>query len=200
MTLPDTTAWTYGEPPPPTPRRDPRVAVLFGCCILVGAALAPIAGWLWAALADPPTVRIASDGGLYLGEEALNQQSGVTLWFLVVGAAIGALAGLAVGWFGRRFGWPTVLGVLVVCVVGAVGSRYLGQHVFGPDPAAAAAHATVGTPIQLGVRLDTWVAYLGWPIGGLVGALVAITCWSRSETPSQSPPSSPSLYTPSSAS
>jgi ABC-type uncharacterized transport system permease subunit len=150
-------------------------------------------------LADPPTVRVASDGGLYLGEQALNQQSGVTLWFLVVGLVVGALAGLVTGWFARRFGWPTVVGVLVLCVVGAVGSRYLGQHVFGPDPVAAAAHATVGTPIQLDVRLDTWVAYLGWPIGGLLGALVAITCWSRHETPRQAPPSSPSLYPSSSA-
>ena len=103
MTLPDTTSWTYGEPPPPTPRRDPRVAVLFGCCILVGAALAPIAGWLWAALADPPTVRIASDGGLYLGEQALNQQ--FPELYYPVGQKVAALMDVAV----RTDGKPEAL-------------------------------------------------------------------------------------------
>ncbi len=150
-----------------------------------GRPRAPLAGWLWVTLADPPTVQVASDGGLYLGEQALNQQSEVTLWFLMVGVAVGAVAGLVVGWVGRRYGWPVVIAVLVLCAVGAFGSRYLGVHVFGPDPKAQAAQATVGTPIQLGVHLDTWVAYLGWPIGGLVGALAAIACWSRSETPTQ---------------
>jgi hypothetical protein len=198
VTSPDATVWRYGEPRPPKPRQrlDRRVLGLFGCCILVGAALAPFAGWVWVALANPPTVPVASDGGLYLGEQALNQQSGVTLWFLVVGAAFGAVAGLVVGWLGRRYGWPTVLAVLVLCAIGSVGSRYLGVHVFGPDPAAAAEHAAVGTPIQLDVGLDTWVAYLGWPIGGIVGVLAAISAWSRSES-SPEPPSSPTLYSPS---
>jgi ABC-type uncharacterized transport system permease subunit len=161
---------------------DGRVLGFLGVCVLVGAALAPVAGRVWVVLADPPTVRVAANGGLYLGEQALNQQSGVTLWFLVVGAAFGAVAGLVVGWFGRRFGWPAVIGVLLLCLVGSLGSRYLGVHVFGPDPAAAAAHAAVGTPVQLDVRLDTRVAYLGWPIGGLVGALAAIAGWSRSDS------------------
>jgi len=145
------------------------------------------------ALADPPTVRLAADGGLYLGEQALNQQSEVTLWFLAVGAAFGALAGVGVGWFGRRFGWPTVLAVLLLCAVGAAASGYLGVHVFGPDPVAAAAHAAVGTPVQLGVRIDTRVAYLGWPIGGLVGVLAAIACWSRAETSPVEASSSPTI-------
>ena len=197
MTSPDVTTATYAEPPPANPTVDRRVVGLFGCCALVGAALAPAAGWVWVSVANPPTVPLASNGGLYLGEQALNQQVGVTLWFLVVGAGFGAVAGLVVGWFGQRFGWRTVFAVLVLCVIGSVGSRYLGVHVFGPDQRAEATGATVGTPVQLSVQLDTWVAYLGWPIGGLLGVLGAIAGWSRSESPPQTPPQSPTLYSPS---
>lgn len=195
MTSPETTAWTYGEPPQPEPHRDRRLLVLFGSCVLIGAVLAPIAGWVWVAVADPPSGLVAPNGGLYLGEQALNQQSEVTLWFLAVGAAFGAVAGLGVGWFGQRFGWPTVFAVLVLCAVGSVGSWYLGVHLFGSDPKDAFAGAAVGTPIRMNVQLDTWVAYLGWPIGGLLGALAAIVTWSRSEIPPQGPPS-PTLYSP----
>jgi hypothetical protein len=189
VTRPETMAWTYGEPAAPPPGRDQRVARLIGACVLVGAVLAPFAAWAWVRLADPPTVRLASNRGLYLGEQALNQQSGVTVWFLLVGAGFGAVAGLAVGRFGQRFGWPVVVAVLVLCAVGSLGTRYLGVHAFGADPRAAAAHAAVGTRIRLGVGLDTWVAYLGWPIGGIVGALGAIAGWSRAEMPPNTPPS-----------
>lgn len=170
------------------------LAALLAGCLVAGVLLGVVAGWLWVRLADPPTVPIAANGGLYLGEQALNQQSGVTMWFIVIGAAFGAVAGLVVGWFGQRFGWPAVVAVLLLCVAGSVCSRYLGVHVFGSDAASAAEHATVGTPIQVDVGIDTRIAYLGWPIGGLVGALAAISTWRRSPTrPEQTPPS-PTLY------
>jgi hypothetical protein len=171
-----------------------QTLVLFGASALAGVLLALLAGWLWVRLADPPTVPLAANGGLYLGEQALDQQSGVTVWFLVLGVVFGVVAGLLVGWFGRRVGWPAVVAVLLLSAIGALLSRYLGVHVFGPDSHAAASHAAVGTPIQLDVHLDTWVAYLGWPIGGLVGVLAAIAGWSRVETPPQPPPPSPTLY------
>lgn len=187
------------SPSPPPPRRlpAPRTVAWFGACVLAGLLLSPVVGWLWVSLADPPSVPLAANRGLYLGEQALDQQSGVTLWFLVVGAAFGAVAGVVVGWFGRRVGWPVVFAVLVLCVVGSLGSRYLGVHVFGPDPQEASAHAQVGTLIQIDVRLDTWVAYLGWPIGGLLGVLAAIAGWTRAESSPQTPPPSPTLYSPS---
>ncbi len=169
------------------------VVALFSVSALVGLALAPLAGWLWVALSDPPRAPLYSDGGIYLGEQALNQQSGVTLWFIVVGAGFGAVAGLAVSWFGQRFGWLTVAAVLALCVVGSVVSRYVGVHVFGPDPKAEAARAATGDLIRLGVQLDTWVAYLGWPIGGVLGALAGIAGWSRRETALVSPTVDPSV-------
>lgn len=177
---------TQAEPRPARPAAR-GVVTFFSVSALVGLALAPLAGWLWVVLADPPRAPLYSDGGIYLGEQALNQQAGVTLWFLVIGAAFGVAAGLAVGWFGSRFGWLTVVAVLVLCVIGSVVSRYAGAHVFGPDPRAEAAAASTGDLIRVGVQLDTWIAYLGWPIGGVLGALAAIAGWSRQEPQDTTP-------------
>lgn len=158
-----------------------------GVSALAGLALAPLAGWLWVALSDPPQAPLYADGGVYLGEQALNQQAGVTLWFIVIGAGFGAVAGLAVSLFGARFGWLTVVAVLVLCLVGTLVSRYVGAHVFGSDPKAEVAHAATGDLIRLGVQLDTWVAYLGWPIGGALGALAGISGWNRRDMAPVSP-------------
>lgn len=159
----------------------------------VGALLSVLVGWLWVALSNPPSVPLARGGGIYLGEEALNRDSGVTLWYFVLGLGFGALAGLVIGWFAQRYGWVAVVAVLLLCVVGAVVTRYLGVHAFGADPRDEASHAHVGDAIQIGVSVDTWVAYLGWPIGGLVGALAAIAGWSRSSNPPHLPGKSPTL-------
>lgn len=193
MSSPDVTTASLAERPPAEAFVDARAAGLLGLCLLLGAALGPLAAWIWVSLADPPRVALSSDGGLYLGEQALDRQSGVTLWFLVVGGCFGVVAGLAVCWFGRRSGWWSVVGVLGLCAVGAVVSRYLGVHVFGSDPAVAAGGAQVGDLVQLGVQVDTWVAYLGWPIGGLLGALGAISCWDRSQRQPQMTLPSPTL-------
>ncbi len=181
----------------PTQQAAGGVIALFSVSALIGLALAPLAGWLWVVVADPPSARLYSDGGIYLGEQALNQQSGVTLWFFVVGAAFGVAAGLVVSWLGQRFGWLTVVAVLALCVIGTVLSRYAGVHVFGPDPKAEAASAATGDSIRLGVQVDTWVAYLGWPIGGVLGALAAIAGWNRHEQVLVSPTVDPFVTPPS---
>ena len=144
---------TPGAPPPAADRwRLWPVAVLFGACAGLGALLSPLVGWLWVALSNPPQAPLAPNGGVFLGEQALNQQSGVTLWFLVLGAGFGAAGGLVVGWVGQRFGWLSVMAVLVLCAVATVLTRYLGVHVFGPDPRSEVVGASVGDPI----RLDVW--------------------------------------------
>lgn len=163
------------------------VVALFSVSLLAGLVLGSLAAWLWVSLSDPPQARLYSNGGIYLGEQALNQQAGITLWFFVIGAGFGVVAGLAVSWVGFRFGWLTVAAVVALCVVGSIVSRYAGVHVFGPDPHAQAAHASTGDLIRLGVQVDTWVAYLGWPIGGVLGALAGIAGWSRHEKPSSWP-------------
>lgn len=156
-----------------------RLVLFLVGCLVVGALLGVLGGWLWVHFANPPRVPVES-GGVVLGEVALDAQAGETVWFMVVGAVLGAVAGLAVGWTGARHGWVTVLGVLLLCGAGTVVSRYLGHQLFGADTAAAARQAGVGHLVRLGVDIGTPAAYLGWPIGGLVGAVAGISGWAES--------------------
>ena len=65
-------------------------AVFVGVCVLVGVVLAFPAAWVWLQAGRPARRRAHQAGhqaGIALGEVQLNQQAGVTLWFLVVGLA-----------------------------------------------------------------------------------------------------------------
>jgi ABC-type uncharacterized transport system permease subunit len=150
-------------------------ALFVVCAALAGVVVAFPAGWAWAHVADPPAGELTKTG-VVLGELQLNQQSEVTLWFLVVGAVAGFLAGLVVGWLGRRRGVEVVVAVVALCLVGAWLSAYLGIHVFGPDEKAEALTASVGDLVTSRLTLGTDLAYLGWPIGGVAGACLALLC------------------------
>ena len=155
-------------------------AVFVGVCVLVGVVLSFPAAWVWLQLANPPSGVLTKQGtkhGIALGEVQLNQQAGVTLWFLVVGLGIGLLAGLVVGALGRQRGVTTVWGILALCVIAAGLTALLGISVFGPDEVAEAKSAAVGDQITSRLLIGTDLAYLGWPIGGLVGSCLAIVFW-----------------------
>jgi hypothetical protein len=143
---------------------------------VAGAALAVPAAWVWASVADPPRA-VLTARGVSFGESQLNQQSEITLWFLVVGLAFGTAAGLATGLLGRRRGLDTVAAVAALCLVGAALTAFLGISVFGPDAEADLARSTVGESVTSDLRVDSLLAYLGWPIGGLAGLCVAIYTW-----------------------
>jgi hypothetical protein len=144
--------------------------------VVAGGVLAVPAALVWGQVADPPKAQLTKQGA-YLGEVQLNQQAEVTLWFLVVGFAFGIVAGLVVGWRGQRRGSVTVLAVVALSVVGTALMRYLGISVFGPDAKSEAASAAIGSLITSNLSVGSWLAYLGWPIGGLIGACGAILLW-----------------------
>jgi hypothetical protein len=155
-------------------------AVFVVGCALAGAVLAVPAAWVWLKVANPPAGALTTEGtrqGISLGEIQLNQQAGVTLWFFVVGLAIGLLAGLVVAWLGRRLGVLTVWAVLALCAVAAALTAFLGISVFGPNEKAEASAASVGDQITSKLTIGTDLVYLGWPIGGLVGGCLAIVFW-----------------------
>ena len=154
-----------------------RVLFVLGCA-LAGAVLAIPAGWLWNTLADAPE-GVVFEGDVFYDEVQLNVQAEVTLWFILIGVVLGIAAGLLVGLRGQRHGVVTVVAVLVLCSVAAGLSAWLGIHVFGPDEAAQVAAAEEGGEVSGGLGVDTWVAYLAWPVGGMIGALAAIAGWPR---------------------
>jgi hypothetical protein len=146
-------------------------------CAAAGAVLGLPGGLVWVLVAGPPAAALTADG-VYFGEAELDSLTGVSLWFLAVGAMAGLLAGLVVGWLGQRHGVATVFAVLACCAAAAVVSYWTGVHVFGADEQAQLADAEVGDQITSGVTVDTYVVLLGWPIGGLIGGLAAMFGWS----------------------
>jgi hypothetical protein len=165
-----------------------RIVFMLGCAV-AGAVVGVLAGWLWSAVVDAP-VGVVFDGEVFYDEIQRNVQAGLTLWFIVIGVLVGVLAGLVVGLVGRRHGVVTVAAVLVLCVVASGVMAVFGIGVFGPDEAAQVASAEQGDEITGGLEVATWVAYLGFPIGGLVGVLAAIAGWPRdAEGPAGAAPS-----------
>ncbi len=156
-------------------------------CGVSGGVLGVPAGIMWPRLSDPPS-GVVSSGGVFFGESELNSQVGVTLWFLVGGALLGLVAGLAVGWLGSRRGMATVFGVLALAAAACSVSYWTGVHVFGPDQRAQLATAREGSRITAAVGVDTFIAFLGWPIGALTGGLAAMAAWPRVHTNSDSVP------------
>ena len=176
-------------PPPPLPvwpvRTEPEGSApaerarFVMLAAVAGALLAVPVAAAWVRLSDPPAARMTADGLLF-GESELDQAVGVTLWFLVLGVAAGLLGGLVVGWLGRRHGVATVGATVCLCVVGCAVTYLLGVHVLGPDEQEQRASARTGDRVTSAVSVTSKVAYLGWPVGGLLGAMGGILQWPES--------------------
>jgi hypothetical protein len=146
--------------------------------VLAAAAAGIPGGWLWTKLATPPS-GVLTSGGVVFGETQLNQDVGVTMWFIVTGVAVSFVVGLVCAWRGSPYGVATVLALVAACVGGSLVSYWVGVHLFGPDTKAQLATAKVGQHITTAVSVGTKIAFLSWPIGGLAGTLVAIAWWPR---------------------
>jgi len=158
-------------------------------CLAAGLLVAVPAGWLWIRLADPPAPTLERDR-IDLGELTLDHISAITLWFFVVGLVAGLSLGVVAGLLGRRHGVVTVVAVVLMCTAAALTSAWCGEHWFGPDdPVDFVALLTgdetqlegrqVGDQLASDVSLATGMAYLGWPVGGMIGVLGAVAGWPR---------------------
>jgi hypothetical protein len=149
---------------------------------MLGGVVAGFAGGAaWAALADPPkaliTQRIDESGDLVRGaflvsEVSYDHQVTVTLWFLAVGIVGGLVAGALIGLLGRRLG-PVTVGAAVLMSAVATGiAAWSGITMFGPDGPHDQA-GSLGDLVPTALSITSDVAYLGWPIGALLGVLIA---------------------------
>jgi hypothetical protein len=145
-------------------------------CLGAGAIAGIPAGWAWTQLASPPA-GVLTSSGVVLGETELNQEVGVTMWFLLTGVTVGLLLGFLSAWRGSRYGVTAVLAVVAACFLGSLVSYWTGVHLFGPDAKAQLASAKVGQHVTTPVSVGTKIAFLGWPVGGLFGVLGAISWW-----------------------
>ncbi|MBA3264776.1 MAG: hypothetical protein H0T14_00170 [Nocardioidaceae bacterium] len=157
---------------------EPLIFVVW--CIAAGAVVGLPGAALWVWLADPPAVEVTTSGAFF-GEAELNSQVEVTLWFFAVGAVLGLVCGLVAGALGNRHGVVTVLAVLTLSAVASGVSAYVGVAHWGSAGSLESEPPALGATLESGVEITSKVAYLGWPIGGLIGAATAISRWPRTE-------------------
>jgi hypothetical protein len=166
-------------PPETVPRTEPLYLWSYvGVTGTVSVVLGLVGGFVWAQVASPPAA-LRTSTGLVLGETQLDQQVGVTMWFLLTGAALGILLGYAVCWKGSTYGVLVVAATVAAAALACLVSYWSGVHLFGPDPPGASTGRSEVTRVVVTLSVGTDAAYLGWPIGALVGAIAAISAWPR---------------------
>lgn len=172
---------------------DSRGQVVFLVRALVVGAFASVPMALaWVHLANPPQVQV-TERGAFLGELELSRIVNQPGWLIVVGLVAGLILGFAAAAFAPRKPVTALAGVLIISTVAVLLTGWLGHHVFGPDRDLQAATVQVGDYVRSEVQGGTWVAYLAGPIGGLAGALLAISAlWPRGKV-TQSWPAAPAL-------
>jgi ribose/xylose/arabinose/galactoside ABC-type transport system permease subunit len=173
--------WTgapFGQPYPSQVSRDDQQSsgadqVVFSIASMLGGVVAGFAGGAaWAALADPPKALITQRGAFLVSEVSYDHQVTVTLWFLVVGIVGGLVVGAVIGLLGRRHGLAVVVAAILMSAVATGLAAWSGINVFGPDgPQPHGGSPGDLVPTALSITSD--VAYLGWPIGALIGVLLA---------------------------
>ena len=137
------------------------------------ALVGVVAGVLWSQLADPVVATRTADG-VGSGETDLAKQVSADGWFAVLGFVGCLLAGVVLTVWRRT---DEVL-TLVALVAGAVLAAWLCSKVgalLGPDPAAQTlADAAVGKTAEDQLQVHTWVVYLAWPFGAVLGSVLVL--------------------------
>jgi hypothetical protein len=191
--------WTgtpFGDHPQPPQinRADDQAStadqIVFTVASMLGGVAAGFAGGaVWAAVADPPLASVTRQGVFLASEAGYNQRVAESLWLLVVGLVGGILVGAIVGVVGRRLGLTAIVAAVAAAAVATGIAAWSGIHVFGPDLGAQLADARPGDQVRTALTVTSDVAYLGWPIGALLGLLVitALIPSSAFETPPRAP-------------
>jgi hypothetical protein len=158
-------------------RSRPRVSAPAGrdAAAVVGTllALGLLGGVLWSQVVVPAEFTKLASGGT-MGEDQLSRQFAADAWYVVIAVVAGAPAGALLSWWRSRDPLLTSV-LLVVGAALAAAAMALVGHLLGPGSTQAALDAApVGARVPERLDVDTFVAYLGWPVGVLAGALFVL--------------------------
>jgi hypothetical protein len=163
----------------PVPSRSSAVRAIVVC--LLGYAIAgAVGGVVWDRVTTLAAYRVTKSGA-YIDEPGLSLVFSSDGWFLVVGLGLGLVGGAALGLAYRRHGFVMVLAVLAgSCLAGYVAYR-LGHQLGPTDLRERLRAAKPGQLVPIALSVRSTGCLLGWPIGGLLGALGAALSWKRSD-------------------
>lgn len=144
------------------------VAVVLVTFAVAGALGALVWHWWWT---PAPTGFVIKEKPYFIDPDVAFRSTGT---FVVVSAAIGFLLGLVLSYLLDR---DEVLTLVALVAGGALAAAVMAMvgHLLGPESAAAVARgAADGDSVTADLRVQPGAAYLVFPVGALVGALVVL--------------------------
>jgi len=147
------------------------VVVVIGVFLVAGL----VVGLVWPQLVEPVTVT-RTDAGIGTAEVELANTFDHDAWYSLLGGVSGLVLGVVLTAWRRSHETVTLLVLVAGALLAAWLSSFIGAWV-GPEPAAVAlADAPVGATAPDEVRVTSDAAYLAWPVGAVLGAVVVL--WS----------------------
>ena len=142
-------------------------------CLGVLLVLAVICGVLWSRLAPSPEfTKFRTDSSM--GEDQLSLRFAADAWYSVVAAVAGLLSGTVLSWWRDRD--PLLTSAVLLAGSAAAGGvmSWVGHRLGPGNPSAALAAAKVGAHVPDQLVLSSHTAYVVWPLGALLGALIVL--------------------------
>ena len=137
--------------------------------LLVAFVLGVLGGVLWWAVTDTATFTVTKSG-TSLGDDEMRLQFGAIVNFVLIGAGMCALLGLAVA-FASDLTWPAIPAVAVMSGQAAVLTWLVGR-LLGPDDRKR--EGPVGTRIHDALTVDAVAPFFAWAIFGVAGVLIGM--------------------------
>ncbi|HEX6196203.1 MAG TPA: hypothetical protein VFZ37_09840 [Jiangellaceae bacterium] len=146
--------------------------------LVVTAVLAALATYAWHVL-TPELFAEATAGGYQLSTAESGRLFGIEVWFAVVTAAAGLVAG---AWLTMRHRLEPVLSQVMLTFTGVLGAVLVWQlgRATGPgDPAVRARVVGAGTELEMPLDVESYALLAIWPIAAIVAGAVVVAVRDR---------------------
>lgn len=153
------------------------VAAVLGGLTGLGAVCGLV--WWWAV--DPADYVRRRGGGGAMSEVDQAHLFDADGWYAVLALLVGFGAGVALSWWRSRDPWLTTLLLAPGAGLAALAMVGVGHLLGGAPSGPALAAARVGEEVPVALAVSAESAYLMWPIGVLLGALMVL--WSAPGVP-----------------
>ena len=158
-----------------------------GVTAAVFLMLGCIAGFLWAALAEPASFMVAG-GEAAMGELEAGQEFGVDVVFASIACVCGLAAGSFLGWRYHRIGWPQVLSTVAAATVAGLLAWKLGVWLGPADPASLLPSTPAGGLLPQRLDVHAPGLLLVWPVSALVGLIASVYVAAKQSGPPRALP------------